>query len=136
MSSHPLQQVIEAADQAISTRDFDTLMDFYADDAILVIRPGMNAIGKGAIRQAFVMISAHFDHSLVVRPGDMVVLEGGHDTALAVMETILEFPAEAGVTTTVTRRATYVFRKDVDDRWRCLIDNSYGTALLEDGAHA
>ena len=36
MTSHPLKQVIEAADRAIVAEDFDALMDFYADDAILV----------------------------------------------------------------------------------------------------
>lgn len=136
MSSHPLKQVIEAADRAISVGDFDGLMDFYADDATLVIQPGMNATGKEAIRQAFAAISEYFGHSLVIKQGDMAVLEGGHDTALVIMETILEFPGEADATTTVTRRATYVFRKDAEGRWLCLIDNSYGTELLGEVRHA
>lgn len=136
MSSHPLKLVIEAADRAISVGDFDGLMDFYAEDATLVIQPGMNATGKEAIRQAFAAISEYFGHNLVVRQGDMVVLEGGHDTALVIMQTILEFPGEAGATTTVTRRATYVFRKDAEGRWLCLIDNSYGTELLGEERHA
>ena len=29
------------------------------------------------------------------------------------------------------RRATYVFRKEADGQWRCTIDNSYGTTLLD-----
>ena len=126
MTPHPLKAVIEAADRAITAEDFDRLMDFYADDAVLVIKPGMNATGKEQIRRAFVAIAEHFKHGLTVRQGDMTVLESG-DTALVVMETRLDIPGEPEPT---VRRATYVFRMDTDGAWRCLIDNSYGTDLL------
>jgi ketosteroid isomerase-like protein len=29
-----------------------------------------------------------------------------------------------------TRNATYVFKRGEDDQWRCIVDNSYGAALL------
>jgi uncharacterized protein (TIGR02246 family) len=131
MSSHPLRQVIEAADRAISAEDFDALMEFYADDATLVVKPGLNATGKEAIRRAFVAISNHFKHVLVVKQGDMVVLEGGGDTALVIMETILELTGKDGASTSITRHATYVFRKSRAGQWLCVIDNSYGTDLLK-----
>lgn len=132
MSSHPLRQVIEAADRAISEANFEALMDFYAEDATLVVKPGLNAVGKEAIRRAFVAILDYFGHSLVVKQGDMVVLEGGGDTALVLMETILEVPGEDGGKTSITRQATYVFRKGQAGQWLCLIDNSYGLDLLKD----
>ena len=88
MTSHPLKQVIEAADRAIVAEDFDALMDFYADDAILVVNPGLYATGKEQIRQAFVRIAEYFNHGILVKQGDMVVLEGG-DTALVISETVL-----------------------------------------------
>ena len=47
---HPLKTLIEAADRAISAGDFDEVMRFYADDATLVVRPGLNVTGKPAIR--------------------------------------------------------------------------------------
>ncbi|MFM5782708.1 hypothetical protein ACET8B_08205 [Aeromonas caviae] len=37
MSPHPLRTLIETCDAAISRRDFDALMAFYAEDAALVI---------------------------------------------------------------------------------------------------
>ena len=43
MSQHPLRTLIETCDAAISRRDFDALMAFYAEDAALVIKPGMVA---------------------------------------------------------------------------------------------
>jgi ketosteroid isomerase-like protein len=48
-----LQETIEAADRAITTEDFDELMKFYADDASLVVKPGMIVAGKESIRRCF-----------------------------------------------------------------------------------
>jgi uncharacterized protein (TIGR02246 family) len=137
MSSHPVKQVIEAADRAIGAEDFDSLMDFYADDAILVVMPGVLARGKAEIRSAFVRIAEYFGHSIVVKQGEMIVIEGG-DTALAICETLLDFVEKNGSMASAARRATYVFRKGAAGEWLCVIDNSYGTELLraERGADA
>jgi uncharacterized protein (TIGR02246 family) len=124
--------VIEVADRAISDENLEAVLDFYDEDAILVVKPGLNAVGKEAIRRAFVAILDYFGHSLVIKQGDMVVLEGGGDTALVLMETILEFPSQDGEKTSITRQATYVFRKSQAGTWLCLIDNSYGVDLLKD----
>lgn len=129
MASHPLEHVIRAADAAITAEDFDALMDFYADDATLVVKPGLNVTGKANIRAAFVRIAEHVQHSLVVGQGRMEVIEGG-DTALVIMESTLDY-MEAGQTVSARRRATYVFRKGADARWVCAVDNSYGTGLLD-----
>jgi len=126
---HPLKTLIDAADRAITAEDFDAVTEFYADDATLVVRPGLTVSGKPAIRRAFEAIAAHFNHSLKVGQGDMVVLEGA-DTALALMESTLDWIDKDGAASSVVRRATFVFRKSVDGRWLCTIDNSYGTDLL------
>ncbi len=126
MPDHELRQLIEAADRAITAEDFDALMDFYDDDATLVVKPGVEATGKTQIRKAFEAIAAHFGNRLKVKQGQMQVVEGG-GTALVIMETILETPeADAPI----VRRATYVFRKE-GENWLCVVDNSYGTALLD-----
>jgi uncharacterized protein (TIGR02246 family) len=129
MADHPLKQVIEAADKAITEEDFDALMAFYADDATLVIKPGLIATGKEQILKAFQAIAEHFNHSLVVKQGEMHVIQGGN-TALVIMETVLETADTAGVKSCMSRRATYVFREDSVGKWLCVIDNSYGTELL------
>ena len=129
MSTHPIRQVIEACDKAITARDFDLLMTYYAEDAALVVKPGMTATGKENIRKAFVAISDYFQGQLVVEQGEMQVIEGA-GTALVIMETVLHYPDGEGVFVTTSRRATYVFRHEADGRWVCTIDNSYGTDLL------
>jgi len=100
----------------------------YADDATLVVKPGLTVTGKDNIRAAFVRIAAYVQHSLVVGQGRMQVIEGS-DTALVIMESTLGY-VEAGETKNVVRRATYVFRREADGRWLCTVDNSYGTDLL------
>ncbi len=129
MSSHQLKGLIASADQAITEENFDALMDFYTDDATLVVKPGMNVQGKENIRKAFEAIADYFNHSIKVTQGEMVVIEGG-DTALVIMETKLDTIDKAGKATAISRRATYVFRKDGQGGWLCVIDNSYGTDLL------
>lgn len=123
---HPVELLISKADSAINEEDFDTLIDIYSDDAILVIKPGMNAKGKEQIRKAFETIAAHFEHSLNVQQASMVILETG-DTALVLAKTVVSaknLPA-------AERKATYVFKRGQDNRWVCAIDNSYGHSLLE-----
>ncbi|MBN9034285.1 MAG: DUF4440 domain-containing protein [Shinella sp. 65-6] len=127
MSDHELKLLIEAADKAITAEDFDSLMEFYAEDATLVVKPGMNATGKEQIRKAFVAIAAHFKNQLKVRQGKMTVIEGA-DTALVIMETLLDIE---GQKEPIVRRATYVFRKSDGGRWLCAVDNSYGTSILD-----
>ena len=124
-----LKAVIEACDRAISQEDYDTLMSYYAEDAALVVKPGMVVRGKENIRKAFIAIADYFQHRLVVTQGKMEVIEGGGN-ALVIMETRLDIPTADGISQ-VTRRATYVFQKQ-GERWLCTVDNSYGTDLLDD----
>lgn len=130
MSNHPLKTLIEAADRSISVKDFASLMQFYTDDATLVVKAGLYAQGKDQIRKAFEAISAYFQDQLKVRQGKMEVIEAG-DTALVIMETWLDTIDEHNAVTSTLRRATYVFRRDSSGNWLCAVDNSYGTALLD-----
>ncbi|RCI70153.1 DUF4440 domain-containing protein, partial [Pseudomonas aeruginosa] len=52
MQHQTLQNLVGRADALINAGQFDALMDFYCDDATLVVKPGLNACGKAQIRQA------------------------------------------------------------------------------------
>ncbi|MFQ3617111.1 MAG: SgcJ/EcaC family oxidoreductase [Cyanobacteriota bacterium] len=126
MSQHPIELLIQKADRAINQEDFDTLIDIYTEDAVLVIKPGMNAIGKAQIKEAFEKIANYFEHTLDVKQAEMKILETG-DTALVLAKTIVSarnYPA-------TERKATYVFKQNINGNWLCVIDNSYGHDLLE-----
>lgn len=49
---HELKEFIKKCDLAIKQEDFDTLMNYYTDDAILVVKPGMIARGKEEIKKS------------------------------------------------------------------------------------
>ncbi|MEK4404382.1 nuclear transport factor 2 family protein [Sporosarcina sp. FSL K6-6792] len=125
---HELKEFIEKCDKAIKQEDFDTLKNYYTDDAILVVKPEMIARGKEEIKQAFIEIAKYFNNSLVPAQGEMIILEAG-DTALVISQTLLD--ADKNETEySMDRRATYVFKKNSQGEWLCAIDNSYGTDLI------
>jgi ketosteroid isomerase-like protein len=125
---HELKEFIQKCDEAIKQEDFDTLKNYYTDDAILVVKPDLIVRGKEEIKQAFIKIARYFNNTLAPAQGEIIVLEAG-DTALVISHTLLhadknetEFPMD--------RRATYVFKKNSHGEWLCAIDNSYGTDLI------
>ena len=124
MPAHTVLECIKQADQAITAEDFDKLMNFYAEEAVLVVQSGQMARGKTQIRKAFEAIAKHFQNALTVTQGDAQVIEG----ALVIMETLL-FVGETKVP--IKRRATYVFHHEGNGNWLCTVDNSYGTDLLD-----
>ena len=124
-----IKELIKQADLAIKNEDFDHLMDFYSDDAILVVRPGKIARGKKEIKEAFIKIAKYFDNSIVPTQGKMEFLEAG-DTVLVISQTLLDANNAQESEYSMERRATYVYRL-IDGKWLCVIDNSYGTTILD-----
>jgi uncharacterized protein (TIGR02246 family) len=126
VSKNTIERQIEIADNAIMASDYDTLMSVYTDDAVLVIEPTRNAVGKEQIRNAFMKISEFFDNGLKVVQNGLEVLQAG-DTALVLANTVVSGPNFQAV----ERKATYVFKKSNDGIWLCAIDNSYGHEIIQ-----
>ena len=124
-----IKNLISAADRAIKEERFDDLMEFYTDDAVLVVRPGLEVQGKEAIKSAFIKIAAYFKNSVVPTQGKMMMIETG-DTVLVLSQTLLDAENRDTSEYSMDRRATYVYRR-IGDKWLCAIDNSYGTTLLD-----
>jgi len=127
---HDIKEIIKKCDLAIKEEDFDTLMNFYAEDAILVVKPEMIARGKSEIKKAFIAIAKYFNNSIIPIQGEMIILETG-DTALVLSQTILTADKKMDSEFAMDRKATYVFKKDIYGAWVCAIDNSYGTDLIK-----
>lgn len=124
-----IKKLIAAADKAIKEERFDDLKDFYTDDAVLVVKPGLAVKGKDAIKDAFIKIAAYFNNSIVPTQGNMLMIEAG-DTVLVLSQTLLDADNKDNSEYSMDRRATYVYR-NVNGKWLCAIDNSYGTTLLD-----
>lgn len=129
MMNKEIKKLIDAADKAIKEERFDDLKEFYTEDAVLVVRPGLEVKGKEAIKEAFIKIAAYFDNSIVPTQGNMIMIEAG-DTVLVLSQTLLDADNKEESEYSMDRRATYVYRK-VNGQWLCAIDNSYGTTLLD-----
>lgn len=125
---HELKEVIKKCDLAIKQEEFETLMNYYTDDAILVVKPGTIARGKEEIKKAFIAIAKYFNNTIVPTQGEMIILEAG-DTALVLSQTLLEAD-KSDTEYSMERKATYVFKKNTQGEWLCAIDNSYGTDLI------
>ncbi|OBX10552.1 YybH family protein [Gallibacterium genomosp. 3] len=125
-----IQQLIHQADLAITEERFDDLVEFYTEDAILVVKPDLQVQGKQAIKAAFIKIAAYFKNSIKPTQGKMLMLEAG-DTVLVLSQTILTADNQTTSIYSMERQATYVYRK-INGKWLCAIDNSYGTTLLND----
>lgn len=50
-------------------------MSYYAENAALVVKPGMVVRGKENIRKAFIAIADYFQHRLVVTQGKWRLLK-------------------------------------------------------------
>jgi uncharacterized protein (TIGR02246 family) len=124
-----IKMLIAQADRAIKEERFDDLMEYYTDDAVLVVKPGLEVKGKEAIKKAFIKIAAYFKNSVVPTQGKMLMLEAG-DTVLVLSQTLLDADNKDTSEFSMDRRATYVYKK-ADGKWLCAIDNSYGTKLLD-----
>lgn len=125
-----IKQLIAKADKAIKEEKFEVLKEFYTDDAVLVVKPGLEVKGKDAIQEAFKKIAAYFNNSIVPTQGKMLMIEAG-DTVLVLSQTLLDAEQKKDSEYSMERRATYVFRK-INEKWLCAIDNSYGTTLLDE----
>ena len=124
-----IEELIAAADKAIKEERFDDLKEFYTEDAVLVVKPGLEVKGKEAIKEAFIKIADYFNNSVVPTQGKMLMIEAG-DTVLVLSQTLLDANNKESSEYSMDRRATYVYRK-IDGKWLCAIDNSYGTTLLD-----
>lgn len=129
LMNEKVRLLIAEADRAIKEERFDDLMDFYTDDAVLVVRPGLEVYGKQEIKNAFIKIAEYFKNSIEPTQGNMIMLEAG-DTILVLSQTLLDADNKAESEYSMERRATYVYR-NVNGKWLCAIDNSYGTSLLD-----
>jgi len=124
-----IKELIDKADKAIKEERFDKLMEFYTDDAVLVVKPRLEVHGKVVIKEAFIKIAAYFKNSIVPTQGKLIMLEAG-DTVWVLSQTLLDSSNKDESEYAMERRATYVYRK-IGNKWLCAIDNSYGTSLLD-----
>jgi ketosteroid isomerase-like protein len=127
MANNTPEEAVERVDEAFNRRDIEAILDFYEEGAAIVAEPGRIVQGKANIRQTF---EAILGLEGVARQLKTNVIEAG-DLALFTSRWSFSGTAPDGTPFSRESIATAVFRKQSDGAWKCVIDNSYGPAVLE-----
>jgi uncharacterized protein (TIGR02246 family) len=123
MSTGTPKQVLESIVEGINTGNFDMLMALYEPGAAFATQPGNLSHGLPGIREAlggFVAMKGKLDLE-VTR-----VLEVG-DLALVIGVWSFTGTGPDGEPVKLAAKNADVLRRQVDDSWRFVIDNPWGT---------
>ena len=127
MPEHSIAEMVEKMDEAFNRGDIEAVLDFYEDEATVVLEPGRIVQGKERLREAFQFI---LGLQGVARQIKTNVIEAS-DIALFTSRWIFTGKTPDGAPFSREAVATTVFRKQADQTWRCAIDNPYGPAVLD-----
>jgi ketosteroid isomerase-like protein len=126
MVNSSLEETVKEIDAAFNRGDVEAVLVFYEDGAAVVLEPGRLARGKDEIRRAFQRLLGLDGVATQIKTN---VIEAG-DIALFTSKWSFSGKAPDGTPFTRESFSTSVFRKQAGGRWRCVIDNSYGPAIL------
>lgn len=121
---------IRAVDAAFSRGDIDAVLEFYEDEATMVVRPGLLASGKTELRTAYEAVFASFAAPPRVIQERSEVIECG-DLALFVSRWRMSGTGANGRPVDQVAHATSVLRRQRDGHWRAVIDNGFGIEILD-----
>jgi uncharacterized protein (TIGR02246 family) len=122
-----LQETVEELDAAFNRGDLEAIVNFYEDEAVMVVEPGRLARGKAELRDIFAKL---LRWQGIARQEKTHVIESG-DMALFISKWSFSYTSADGELITRESIATSVFRCSADGQWKLVIDNSYGPAVLE-----
>lgn len=122
-----LDDTVKSLDAAVNNKDVEAVMDYYEQGAVLVMEPGRVATGTDEIRRFFSFV---FDMNIQAHQETTYVLQA-QDIALFTSRWIASGVDQNGEKFSNVNIATSVFRKGRDGKWRMIIDNSFGPAVLD-----
>ena len=121
-------EVVELLDEAFNRGDIEAVLDFYEDGAVVVVEPGRLATGKDELRRAFEWILNNIKGTAKqVRAN---VIEAG-DIAMFTSKWNFSGTTADGAPVYRESYASVILRKAADGRWRIVVDNSWGPAILD-----
>ncbi len=127
--NNPISHVLQQLHDAVNRGDQDALSQCYASDATVVATPmsssTQNQAAEEHATQRDCVMPDHF-----VTTGDERVIQAG-DVALVVAKLYLVPKTTPNALPCEGKRAVYVLQRDASGEWRCVIDNFFGTDLLD-----
>jgi ketosteroid isomerase-like protein len=124
MQANRPEETTEVFVRYFNEGDIDRLIQaYYAEGAVIAAEPGRAAAGAN-LRTA---LQAYFDTKGTVRATTRHKLVAG-DTALLVIDWVIEGKSPDGKALEVKGTSTDVVRRGADGVWRCVIDNPHNIA--------
>ena len=116
-----LMQTSRQWSQAAATKNVDSILHYWTDDAI-VLSPGEQPLtGKQNIRQ---MVEGSFTNpgfQISWEPESAEISKSG-DMGYLLENTRMVMPDSAGNTSTVNFKAVTIWKKQADGNWKCVVD--------------
>jgi ketosteroid isomerase-like protein len=128
MVEHSPLKVVELLDEAFNRGDIEAILDFYEDGAIMVVEPARLATGKAELRGAYEWILNNIKG--VAKQEKTHVIETG-DIVLFTSKWSFHCASADGSPVSRESYASVIMRKGADGRWRIVVDNSWGPAVLD-----
>ena len=137
--NNPISHVLQQLHDAVNRGDQDALSQCYANGAKVVATPMSSSVqnqtteGHATQRDcvdALLKFQKKFMPNHFETPGDERFIQAG-EVALVVAKLYLVPKATPNALPCEGKRAVYVLQKEVSGEWRCIIDNFFGTDLLD-----
>ena len=137
--NNPISHVLQQLHDAVNRGDQDALSQCYANGAKVVATPMSSSTQNQTTEEgstqrdcvdALLKFQKKFMPDHFVTTGDERVIQAG-DVALVVAKLYLVPKATPNALPCEGKRAVYVLQRDASGEWRCVIDNFFGTDLLD-----
>lgn len=129
MTTPTISQLLSRLHDAVNLGDEDAIKACYGTNANIVSAPLHTDAQRDCV-DALRRFQHKFMPSHLVTTGDEVVVEAG-DIALVIAKLYLVPRSTPHALPCEGKRAVYVMQKQSDGQWRCIIDNFFGTDLLD-----
>ncbi len=121
------EQTIDQANEAFNRGDLEAVLSYYEKHAVWVVMPEHIVSGKPGLRKEF---------EELFRINPQVIKEKSHvieceDLALCSIRWSLAGTASDGKLLNVKGVGSTILRRQADGHWKIVIDNPWGTAILE-----
>lgn len=120
-------EAVELLDEAFNRGDIQAVLECYEDDAVMVAEPNRLATGKAEIRVTYEWIFANIKGT--ARQEKTHVIETG-DIALFTSKWSFFGTMLNGDAASRESYASVILRRQADGRWRIVVDNGWGYAVL------